>query len=188
MTETTTPGAERERPAPRAVLFDRDGTLIHNVPYLDDPDGVQPVSGAREVLDGLRSRGVAVGVVSNQSGVARGLITPEALERVNARVDALLGPFDTWQVCRHGEQDRCSCRKPQPGMVQAAAAELGLQPEECLMIGDIGADVDAGLRAGARAVLVPTAATLPDEVERARTEAAVADSLAEAVRHHLVDL
>jgi D-glycero-D-manno-heptose 1,7-bisphosphate phosphatase len=188
MTQTTTPVAGRERPAPRAVLFDRDGTLIHNVPYLDDPDGVRPVSGAREVLDGLRSRGVAVGVVSNQSGVARGLITPEALERVNARVDALLGPFDTWQVCRHGEQDHCSCRKPQPGMVQAAAAELGLQPEECLMIGDIGADVDAGLRAGARAVLVPTAATLPDEVERARSEAAVAGTLAEAVRHHLADL
>jgi D-glycero-D-manno-heptose 1,7-bisphosphate phosphatase len=188
MTQTTTPVAGRERPAPRAVLFDRDGTLIHNVPYLDDPDGVRPISGAREVLDGLRSRGVAVGVVSNQSGVARGLISPEALERVNARVDALLGPFDTWQVCRHGEQDGCSCRKPQPGMVQAAAAALGLQPEECLMIGDIGADVDAGLRAGARAVLVPTATTLPDEVERARSEAAVAGTLAEAVRRHLADL
>ena len=185
---TTTRDAGQERPEPRAVLFDRDGTLIVNVPYLDDPDGVQPLPGVRDVLDRLRARGVAVGVVSNQSGVARGLISPAALERVNARVDALLGPFDTWQVCRHGEQDGCSCRKPQPGMVQAAAAELGLEPAECVMIGDIGADVAAGLRAGARAVLVPTAETLPEEVERARTEASVARTLGDAVRTHLADL
>jgi histidinol-phosphate phosphatase family protein len=173
---------------PRAVLFDRDGTLIVNVPYLDDPDGVQPVPGAREVLDRLRARGVAVGVVSNQSGVARGLISAEALEQVNARVDALLGPFDTWQVCRHGEQDGCGCRKPRPGMVLAAAAELGLPASACVMIGDIGADVEAGLRAGASAVLVPTPETLPEEVDHARRSAAVAPTLDAAVRRHLVDL
>jgi HAD superfamily hydrolase (TIGR01662 family) len=170
------------------VLFDRDGTLIVNVPYLDDPDGVRPVPGAREVLDRLRARGIAVGVVSNQSGVARGLISPDALTRVNARVDALLGPFDTWQVCRHGEQDGCGCRKPAPGMVLAAAAELGLPASACVMIGDIGADVDAGLRAGAAAVLVPTAETRPEEVERAQATAAVAPTLDAAVRRHLVDL
>ena len=174
--------------APRAVLFDRDGTLIVNVPYLDDPTGVQPVPGARDLLDRLRARGIAVGVVSNQSGVARGLISPDALDRVNARVEALLGPFDTWQVCRHGEQDHCGCRKPEPGMVLAAAAALGLQPAECLMVGDIGADVDAGLRAGARAVLVPTAETLPAEVVRARESAGVAATLTEAVRMVVVDL
>lgn len=179
-------------PAPeepvRAVLFDRDGTLIHNVPYLDDPAGVRPVDGARELLDRLRERGIAVGVVSNQSGIARGLIAPDALVRVNARVEAELGPFDTWQVCPHGEQDGCGCRKPAPGMVVAAAAALGLDPAQCLMIGDIGADVRAGLGAGARAVLVPTPVTRAEEVEHARAHAAVAGSLDEAVGLHLTGL
>jgi histidinol-phosphate phosphatase family protein len=127
-------------------------------------------------------------VVSNQSGVARGLITPDALARVNARVEAELGPFDTWQVCPHGEQDGCGCRKPAPGLVIAAAAALGLEPAECLMVGDIGADVAAGLGAGARAVLVPTPVTRPEEVERARRTAAVAGSLEEAVGLHLAGL
>ena len=171
-------GAER----PRAVLFDRDGTLITNVPYLADPAGVQPVPGARRVLSDLRRRGVAVGVVSNQSGVARGLISPEALARVNARVEDLLGPFDTWQLCPHGVDDGCACRKPAPGLVQAAARELGVQPNDCVVIGDIGADVEAALAAGARAVLVPTPETRVAEIDRAGLVASVAPTLGDAVR------
>jgi len=166
---------------PRAVLFDRDGTLIHDVPYLTDPAGVQPVAGARELLDGLRAAGVRVGVVSNQSGVGRELISPAELAAVNARLVELLGPFDTFQVCPHAPQDGCGCRKPRPGMVQAAAAELGLTPADCVLIGDIGADVEAALAAGARAVLVPTPVTRPEEVVWARQAAAVADTLADAV-------
>ena len=169
----------------RAVLFDRDGTLVHDVPYNRDPDLVAPVDGAREVVELLRSRGVATGVVSNQSGLARGLITPDELVAVNARVDDLLGPFDTWQVCPHGPEDGCACRKPAPGMVLAAAAELGVDPTECVVIGDIGADVGAALAAGARAVLVPTPVTRPEEVEHARAHAAVAADLHEAVRRAL---
>ena len=183
-------GSPADRPGRpvRAVLFDRDGTLIHDVPYLDDPAGVRPVDGARALLDRLREQGVALGVVSNQSGVARGLITPDALARVNARVDAELGPFDTWQVCPHGPGDGCGCRKPAPGMVLAAAAALGLEPADCLVVGDIGADVRAALGAGARAVLVPTPVTRAEEVEHARAVAAVAGSLDEAVGLHRVGL
>jgi HAD superfamily hydrolase (TIGR01662 family) len=170
---------------PRAVLFDRDGTLIEDVPYLADPQRVRPVPGARRTLNQLRRRGVAVGVVSNQSGVARGLIAVDELERVNARVDSLLGPFDTWQVCPHAPDARCSCRKPEPGLVTAAARELGLTPHECLMIGDIGSDVDAALAAGARAVLVPGPNTKIDEIDRAHLVAAVAPTLRSAVRRHV---
>lgn len=177
------PGSAGEQP--QAVLFDRDGTLITNVPYLADPAGVEPVPGARRALRDLRRRGVAVGVVSNQSGVARGLISPEALARVNARVDDLLGPFDTWQVCRHGVDDGCACRKPAPGLIQAAARELGVQPNECVVIGDIGADVDAALAAGARAVLVPTPETREVEIDRAGIFASVAPTLGDAVRMSL---
>ncbi|MFL6047840.1 MAG: HAD-IIIA family hydrolase [Propionibacteriaceae bacterium] len=170
---------------PRAVLFDRDGTLIKDVPYLADPGRVQPMPGARRILNQLRRQGVAVGVVSNQSGVARGLINPDELARVNDRVESLLGPFDTWQVCTHAPDAGCSCRKPSPGLVMAAAAELGLAPHECLMIGDIGSDVDAALAAGARAVLVPTRHTKIGEIDHAQLVAAVAPNLRTAVRRHV---
>jgi len=170
---------------PRAVLFDRDGTLIKNVPYLADPGRVRPMPGARRILNQLRRQGVAVGVVSNQSGVARGLINADELARVNDRVESLLGPFDTWQVCPHAPDAGCSCRKPEPGLVTAAAAELELAPHECLMIGDIGSDVEAALAAGARAVLVPTRHTKAGEIDHAYRVAAVAPNLRTAVRRHV---
>jgi len=170
---------------PRAVLFDRDGTLIENVPYLADPRRVRPMPGARRTLNQLRRQGVAVGVVSNQSGVARGLINVDELAKVNARVESLLGPFDTWQVCLHAADARCSCRKPEPGMVTAAARQLGVAPHDCLMIGDIGSDVDAALAAGARAVLVPGRDTKIGEIDHAYLVAAVAPNLRAAVRRHV---
>ena len=89
------------------MLFDRDGTLIHDVPYCADPDLVRPVPTAEPALALLRSAGVPVGVVTNQSGIGRGLIRPEQARAVNDRVDELLGPFDTWQVCPHRPADRC---------------------------------------------------------------------------------
>src|SRR4051794_23975281 len=108
-----------------AVLFDRDGTLVHDVPYNGDPDLVEPMPGAREALDRLRAAGLRLGVVTNQSGIARGMFTAEDMGRVHARIEELLGPFDTWQVCPHDDADGCSCRKPAPGMVLAAADALG---------------------------------------------------------------
>jgi HAD superfamily hydrolase (TIGR01662 family) len=177
------PGAHSVKP--RAVLFDRDGTLIEDVPYLADPRRVQPMPGVRRTLNQLRRQGVAVGVVSNQSGVARGLIAADELERVNARVESLLGPFDTWQVCPHAPDAHCGCRKPEPGMVTAAARELGLATDECLLIGDIGSDVEAALAAGARAVLVPTRHTKVAEIDHAHLVAAVAPNLRAAVRRHV---
>src|SRR5690606_27558977 len=146
------------------VLFDRDGTLIHDVPYNSDPELVEPVPGARAALDRLRRAAVPVGVVSNQSGVARGLIGPAALRAVNARVEELLGPFDVWAICPHDDADRCTCRKPAPGLVLRAAEILGVVPRDCVVIGDIGRDMAAARAAGARAILVPTPVTLATEV------------------------
>jgi histidinol-phosphate phosphatase family protein len=154
-------------PRPRAVLLDRDGTLVNDVPYNGDPAAVDPVPGAREALDRLRTAGLLLGVVSNQSGVARGLVTPEQVRAVNAEVDSRLGPFQTWQVCPHGPDDGCGCRKPGPGMVLAAARALGVRPDECVVVGDIGTDAEAARAAGARSVLVPTPVTRPEEVAAA---------------------
>ncbi|MET7854755.1 HAD family hydrolase [Streptomyces avermitilis] len=161
------------------VLFDRDGTLIHDVPYNGDPERVRPVDGAREALDLLRTRGIGTGVVTNQSGVARGLLSTADVRRVNARVDELLGPFDVWAVCPHGTDDGCHCRKPRPGMILWAAGRLRTQPERIAVIGDIGADMEAARRADALGILVPTAQTRPEEIAAAEH---VAADLSTAVR------
>ncbi|MDQ0757701.1 D-glycero-alpha-D-manno-heptose-1,7-bisphosphate 7-phosphatase [Streptomyces canus] len=163
----------------KAVLFDRDGTLVHDVPYNGDPNRVRPVDGAREALGLLRSRGIRTGVITNQSGIARGLLTDADVRRVNRRVDELLGPFDVWGVCPHGPDDGCHCRKPQPGLVLWAAGRICTEPADCVVIGDIGADVEAASRAGAHGILVPTPETLPEETARAGH---VAPDLLTAVR------
>jgi D-glycero-D-manno-heptose 1,7-bisphosphate phosphatase len=150
-----------------AVLFDRDGTLVEDVPYNGDPDRVLPLPGARRALDLLRAAGIATGVVSNQSGIGRGLLTEAQVRRVNERADALLGGLGTWVYCPHDPADRCDCRKPQPGLVIEAARRLGVAACDCVVIGDIAADVLAARAAGAQGVLVPTAATRPDEVAAA---------------------
>ncbi|GAA4615559.1 hypothetical protein GCM10023195_68620 [Actinoallomurus liliacearum] len=168
-------------PPVRAVLFDRDGTLIHDVPYNKDPEKVEPVPGAKEALDLARRAGLRVGVVTNQSAIARGLATEAEVAAVNARVTELLGPFDTWRQCPHGTGDGCDCRKPAPGLVLQAAADLGVAPEECLVVGDIGGDVAAARAAGARGVLIPTPRTRPGETAGVRRAA----GLEEAVRYAL---
>jgi HAD superfamily hydrolase (TIGR01662 family) len=160
------------------VLVDRDGTIVHDVPYNGDPEKVVPVAGAREALGRLRAAGIRVGVVTNQSAVGSGRITPEQMEAVNARVEELLGPFDVWQVCQHAADDGCACRKPAPGLVEEACHEAGVDPRHCVVIGDIGSDVQAAWAAGAEAILVPTALTRPEEVRHAGR---VAQDLAAAV-------
>jgi histidinol-phosphate phosphatase family protein len=161
-------GRIRWRPTTtRAVLFDRDGTLVENVPYNGDPARVRLLPGARHAVARARAGGLAVGVVTNQSGMATGLLDEHAVHEVNARVAELVGPIDAWLFCPHGPADGCECRKPRPGLVLRAAERLGVRPEECVVIGDIGSDVEAALAAGARAVLVPTTSTLRREVESA---------------------
>ena len=162
----------RRPPAPwplpvSAVLFDRDGTLVHDVPRNGDPELVELVDGAGGLLDALRARGLRTGLVTNQSGVADGTLTREEVEAVNARVEALLGPFDTVQVSYDAPDVPSRTRKPEPGLVLDAARALGTTPAQCLVVGDIGADVEAALSAGARAVLVPTDVTREEEVDAA---------------------
>ncbi|WBB94603.1 HAD-IIIA family hydrolase [Verrucosispora sp. WMMC514] len=178
------PGGPVSRPVLfDAVLLDRDGTLVEDVPYNSDPDKVRPVPGARVALDRLRAAGLKLAVVTNQSGLARGLFTERQLHRVHRRIEALLGPFDCWQVCPHDDGDGCACRKPRPGLVHAAARALGTVPARCALIGDIGRDVTAALAAGATGVLVPTPVTRPEEVAAAPWVAAdLPSAVAEILR------
>jgi histidinol-phosphate phosphatase family protein len=172
------PGLLDSDTAPDAVLFDRDGTLVADVPYNGDPDRVLPMPHAREALDRLRKRGVRIAVISNQSGVGRGLITHEQVRAVNRRVEELIGPVDTWLYCPHLPDEGCDCRKPSPGLIARAAERLGVSPSRCAVVGDIGSDVEAARAAGARAVLVPTAETRREEIVAAPE---VAADLTEAV-------
>jgi histidinol-phosphate phosphatase family protein len=106
-------------------------------------------------------------VITNQSGVARGDLTLPQVRAVNARVDELLGPFAVWQICPHGPDDDCMCRKPRPGMVHEAARALGVDVGRCVVIGDTGADVEAAQAAGALALLVPNEVTRREEIDAA---------------------
>ena len=136
--------------------MDKDGTLVKDVPYNVDPDRIRLTPGADEALAELHRAGFLLVVVSNQSGVARGLFPEAALAGVWKRLSDLLAPVPLagWYHCPHGPADGCDCRKPKPGMLTRAAAELGIDLGRSWMVGDILNDVEAGLRAGCRAVLI----------------------------------
>lgn len=159
--------SEAWRGLPGAVLFDRDGTLVHDVPYNGDPALVRPVPHAREALDRLREEGIPVAVVTNQSAIGSGRLTADQVRAVNHRLEELLGPFDGVFVCPHDRDAGCECRKPAPGLVKEACTRLGVGPDRCVVIGDIGSDVEAARAAGAHAVLVPTSLTRSAEIAAA---------------------
>ncbi|MFN2489999.1 MAG: D-glycero-alpha-D-manno-heptose-1,7-bisphosphate 7-phosphatase [Actinomycetota bacterium] len=149
----------------RAVFVDKDGTLVPDLPYNIDPDRITLMDGAPEALYALQAAGFLVIVVSNQSGVARGLFTEADLQPVERRLRALLARhgvrLDDFVYCPHhplgvveGYALSCSCRKPQPGLIRRAGFRHGIDPARSWMIGDILDDVEAGARAGCRTVLV----------------------------------
>lgn len=139
---------------PCAVIFDRDGTLVFDVPYNGDPDAVRVVPGIEPALERLRRAGLPLAVVSNQSGVARGVLTTEQVEAVNRTIDTLIGPFNAWLYCPHGVEDDCECRKPKPKMIHDAARMMGVDVRCCVVIGDKRSDVEAAVAAGAHAIFI----------------------------------
>jgi len=136
----------------RALFLDRDGTLIRDTSYPRDPTLVELLPGAADALRAAREAGVRLVIVSNQSGVARGLITPAEAAAVQRRVVELFESegvhFDGAYFCFHGPDDGCECRKPAPGLLLRAASELTLSLSGSMMIGDKASDVEAGRAAG----------------------------------------
>lgn len=163
----------------RAILFDRDGTLIVDRPGNTDPEAIELMPHAADAIALAREWDYAVGVVTNQAAIAEGVIDHVQLFRLHARIEELAGPIDGWFICIHGTAAGCECRKPEPGLILAASARLGVAPERCTVIGDIGADMEAARAAGAQAVLVPTADTRPEEIAAAPV---VARDVLDAVR------
>ncbi len=151
---------------PCAVVFDRDETIVVDVPYNGDPDRVEPAPGARALLDRLRAAGLPLAVVSNQSGIGRGLVTADAVDAVNRRVDELLGPFAGFFVCPHAPDDSCECRKPKPKLILDAARALGVDPGCVVVVGDRESDVEAARNAGAIPLRIAGPHELGAAVER----------------------
>jgi D-glycero-D-manno-heptose 1,7-bisphosphate phosphatase len=142
------------------VLIDRDGTLIVERHYLCEADGVELLGGAVAGLRRLQEQGFGLAVITNQSGIGRGYFTQAAADAVHTRMTELLARqsirLDGIYCCPHTPADRCACRKPMPGLIHRAAAELGFDPSEAVMIGDKPCDIAAGQAAGATTFLVRT--------------------------------
>jgi D-glycero-D-manno-heptose 1,7-bisphosphate phosphatase len=144
----------------RFVILDRDGTLIVERNYLSSPDGVELLANAAAGLRRFKELGWGRLVVTNQSGVARGYFTRDAVDAIHARMVALFArhgaEIDGIYVCPHTPEDNCGCRKPKTGMVLEAAAEWGFKPSDCIFIGDKACDVDLGRTLGGATILVLT--------------------------------
>lgn len=148
----------------RALLVDRDGTLIVDVGYPRDPARVEPLPGAIDALRVLQQR-FALVIVSNQSGIARGLISAAEAAAVHARVVEQFSQagvtFAGAYYCPHAPEAGCRCRKPAPGLLLDAARDLGLDLAASIMLGDKPSDLAAGRAAGCHTLaLGPTAAAI----------------------------
>lgn len=144
----------------RVALLDRDGTIIEDRHYLSDPGGVTLLPGALHGLRMLTAQGILAVILTNQSGVARGRITPAQLEAVHERLRSLVAA-DGVQLggifsCPHGPDTACSCRKPAEGLAHQAACALGFALTESVVVGDKASDLELGHRLGVPAILVRT--------------------------------
>jgi histidinol-phosphate phosphatase family protein len=139
-----------------ALLLDRDGTLMADVGYPNDPAQVRLIPGAAAAVRDLARHGFVPAVVSNQSGIARRIITPAQATAVHDRFVDLFARASGLKLpcfyCPHGPADGCDCRKPQPGLLVRAMAALGLTGRPAVMVGDKPSDVAAGKAIGATTV------------------------------------
>lgn len=174
-----------------AVFIDKDGTLVENVPYNVDPDRIALVPGAAAGLVRLAALGYRLFVVSNQAGLALGRFDAAQLDRAWRHLAAMLSQqgvqLDGFYYCPHHPQGSvaqlavaCNCRKPAPGMLLRAAEEHGIDLASSWMVGDILDDVEAGRRAGCRAVLVDVGNETEWVRSPLRTPDLVVSSFAEA--------
>jgi histidinol-phosphate phosphatase family protein len=177
-----------DRGGHRAAFIDRDGTLIVDRHYLADPDGVELLPDATRTVRRLWNAGLPTVVVTNQSGIARGMISLAQYAAVHARMVERLAAegaelLDTFS-CPHAPEvtGPCDCRKPGMGLFQRAAALYRLDLTRCLYIGDKYRDIAGGSALGAPSVLVVGPETPSEDVERATREGVpTAASLAAAV-------
>ncbi|HEY5932975.1 MAG TPA: lipopolysaccharide heptosyltransferase II [Nitrospira sp.] len=177
------------------IFLDRDGTLNPDPGYIKSPDQFDLFPGASEALASLKRAGARLIVVTNQSGIARGLLSREDLNAVHRKLTCLLAgagvALDAIYVCPHHPDDGCECRKPNRGMIDQAVREWGVNLDRSYVIGDHLRDIELAKRIGARSVLVTTGVVPPREAESLKASGAAPDwivsSLAEAADRLLSD-
>jgi D-glycero-D-manno-heptose 1,7-bisphosphate phosphatase len=177
-----------------AAFLDRDGTIIHDAEYLGDPTCIRLLRGATAAIARLNAAGLPVIVVTNQSGIARGLLSAADYERVRLRLDEMLAAsgvhVDATMMCPHHPDftGPCECRKPGVLLYEQAAAAHGLDLARSVYVGDRWRDVAPAVHFGGRGFLLRSGAAPDDDFARAEREPRVeiADSLRAAVDRMLV--
>jgi D-glycero-D-manno-heptose 1,7-bisphosphate phosphatase len=171
----------------RPVILDRDGTIVVDRHYLSDPGGLVFLPGAAEGLRLMYRQGCRLIVITNQSGVGRGMFSLEALEQMNRRLMEMVeqagARLERIYSCPHRPEDRCDCRKPATLLMQQAATQLRFEPRNAVVIGDKVSDVQFGRNCGATTMLItadPASAAPADyRVRDLREAAGVLQQLAE---------
>ena len=147
-----------------AIFLDRDGTLNEDPGYISNPDKVVLFPETGQVLSLLKKYGFLLIIISNQSGIARGLLTNKDVDAVNDKVNSLLAEYkvkvDAFYYCPahpdYSSEEECDCRKPSPKLVFEAAKEFNIDLEKSYFIGDTVADIQCGKNAGLKTILVKT--------------------------------
>lgn len=160
----------------KAIFFDRDGVLNEEVGYLWRVEDFRWVEGAREAVELCNERGLLTVVVTNQSGIARGLYTAHDVDNLHAFMQrglaAVGAHIDAFYYCPHHPEGivaefsiACDCRKPKPGMIERACRELDIDPAQSILFGDSKRDIEAAQAAGLRAGIFFTGGNLFDAVK-----------------------
>jgi len=140
-----------------AVFVDRDGTLIEEVNFLSRVEDLRLFEFTAEAVSGLKRAGFLVIVVTNQSGIGRGLFSEAAMHSIHDQIQRLLpDQIDAFYFCPHLPDDGCECRKPRSGMIDTASSDFDIDLSRSWIIGDKRLDVETGFNAGLRTALVKT--------------------------------
>jgi histidinol-phosphate phosphatase family protein len=142
----------------KAIFIDKDGTLIHDIPYNVDPNLVRFEDTALESVSLLQQLGYLIIIVSNQPGVALKYFEEKDLKKVEEKINHVLheknAVLNGFYYCPHSPESQCHCRKPAPGLLLKAASDLEVDLSRSWMIGDILNDVEAGKRSGSKTILI----------------------------------
>ena len=142
----------------RAVFLDRDGTIVYDLGYPRDPDSVELMPGVVQALRLLQENSFTLVIISNQSGVGRGILNNSDLANVHNRLIKILENNSIYirksYYCTHAPWEKCKCRKPKPAMLFRAAEEMAIDLASSFVVGDKPSDVEAGLKAGCWTIMI----------------------------------
>jgi len=168
----------------KTVFLDRDGTLIEEVDFLSRIEELRLFPFTRDAVDLLKSNGFRLIVITNQSGIGRGLFDAEAMHAIHRQIQFELDDaIDGFYYCPHLPEGGCNCRKPNLGMIEAAGRDLSIDMSSSWFVGDKDLDVEIGLNAGVRTILVETGYGRDHAKTLKRMPDRIAANLLEAARY-----